>query len=96
MDDDDMIDSDDQSSSSSYISEEDSQMYSSSEDESKLGFSSDESDEYDYMGGARDVDHHVRRHYAPAMHEERYELAQQKKSRKGRKADAQKKQDHKQ
>ena len=88
MDDSDMIYSDDQSSSSSYISEEDSQMYSSSEEDSNFGFTSDDSEEYDYMGGSRDVDHHMRRHYTPAMPEERYEPVQQKKSRKGRKADA--------
>ena len=71
MDDSDMIYSDDQSSSSSYISEEDSQMYSSSEDDSNFGFTSDESEEYDYMGGARDVDHHMQRHYTPDMPDER-------------------------
>ena len=88
MDDSDMIDSDDQSSSSSYITEEDSQMYSSSEEDSNFGFTSDESEEYDYMSGARDVDHHIRRHYTPAVLEERYEPVQQKESRKGKKADA--------
>ena len=78
--DEDMLDSDDQSSFSSYISEEDSQLYSSSEDDSQFDHSSDEdSEEYDYMGGgARDLDHHVRRHY-DAPTEERYEPVQQKK-----------------